>query len=96
MQVPVNIVYPIDGASYPVVDITPRGTVASTYLTASFSTTCEGGPYDVEWGFDGSTSGKGTFYDQMSVQFVAKLPAGPHEFWVTSGCGKAVVKFEIG
>jgi hypothetical protein len=96
MQVPVNIVYPIDGASYPIVDIAPPGTVASAYFTASFSTTCSGGAYSVEWGFDGSTIGKGTFYDQMSVQFVHKLPAGKHEFWVASDCGKNAVKFKIG
>jgi hypothetical protein len=96
MQTPVNIVYPIDGASYPIVDIAPPGRVASAYFTASFGTTCSGGPHRVEWGFDESTVGQGTFYDQMSVQFVHKLPAGAHTLWVASDCGKNIVKFEIG
>src|SRR4051812_3521106 len=41
---PVNIVYPIDGATYPSVDIVPHGVVASYYQSASFSVTCGGGP----------------------------------------------------
>jgi len=95
-QEPVNIVYPIDGATYPIVDITPPGTVHSAYITASFGTTCAGGEYQVERGFDGASIGQGRFYDQMSVQLVQKLPAGSHTFWVVSDCGKAEVKFEIG
>src|SRR5947209_19540369 len=39
---PVTIVYPINGATYPVASITPPGTVASAYITASFSVTCAG------------------------------------------------------
>jgi hypothetical protein len=95
-QAPVNIVYPIDGATYPIVDVTPHGTVHSAYITASFGTTCSGGEHVVEWGFDSTTIGEGRFYDQMSVQLVQKLPAGTHTFWVASSCGKEEVKFEIG
>jgi len=96
MQSPVNIVYPIDGGTYPIVDITPHGTVRSAYITASFGTTCGGGPRSVKWGFDGRTLGKGSFYDQMSVQLTHKLPAGTHTFWAESDCGSAKVKFTIG
>ena len=96
MPVPVNIVYPIEGASYPIVGINPGVPFDSAYFTLSFSTTCSGGPYNVTWGFNGVAVGNGTFYDQMSVQFVHKLPSGTHTFWVTSDCGDDRVKFEIG
>lgn len=93
----VNIVYPINGGSYPITDPAP-GVLASAYFTASFSVTCDGGPHAVAWGFDASPAlGKAKFYDQISVQFVHKLPGGSHYFWVDAGdCGKARVKFKIG
>ena len=93
-QSPVNIVYPIDGGTYPITG--PDCKVESAYLTASFGTTCAGGPHNVEWGFDASTLGKGKFYDQFSAQFTWKLPAGAHTFWVKSACGNGKVKFKVG
>lgn len=90
---PVNIVYPIDGASYPIqdADCKPK----SAYFTASFSCTCSGGAHTVEWGFDAGTLAKAEFYDMFSSQFVWKLPAGGHTFWVKADCGSATVKFNI-
>lgn len=93
-QSPVNIVYPINGATYPISD--PDCKVKSAYFTASFSTTCAGGPHDVTWGFDSTTLGNAKFYDQYSAQFTWKLPAGTHTFWVKSSCGHGEVKFNIG
>ncbi len=92
-QSPVNIVYPIDGASYPIID--PDCKVRSAYFTASFGATCAGGPRNIKWGFDSATLGSGKFYDQFSAQFTWKLPAGAHTFWVESACGNASVKFTI-
>lgn len=92
-QSPINIVYPIDGASYPIVD--PDCKVQSAYFTASFATTCAGGPHDVKWGFDGTSIGSAQFYDQFSAQFVWKLPAGGHSFHVSSSCGDNKVSFKI-
>ena len=95
-QVTVNIVYPINGATYPIMDPSPVG-IKSTYFTSSFSVTCAGGGHNVKWGFDGTAAlGNSSFYDQTSVQFVHKLPAGSHVFWVKSDCGKNRVKFTIG
>jgi hypothetical protein len=91
---PVNIVYPIEGATYPITD--PDCKVRSAYFTASFSVTCGGGPHEVTWGFDRDTLGKAKFYDQYSCQFTYKLPRGKHVFFVTSDCGKAKVAFAIG
>jgi hypothetical protein len=90
----VNIVYPIDGESFPKID--PAGKLKSAYFAASFSVTCGGGSHSVKWGFDGRTLGKASFYDEFSAQFTWKLPAGPHTFWVDSDCGKNQVKFQIG
>ena len=92
-QVPVNIVYPIKGEIYPKID--PYCPVGSSYQQlASFSVTCENG--EVKWGMDGDTLGSATFYGQISVQFVWKLPPGQHVFWVDAGrCGKNEVKFTI-
>jgi hypothetical protein len=92
---PVNIVYPIHGATYPITDPAP-GALDSMYFTSSFSLTCGGGQHSVEWGFDTTTVGSATFYDMFSAQFVHKLPGGDHKFWVTSNCGNDVVKFRIG
>lgn len=94
-QAPVNIVYPIDGSSYPITGPAP-GPLSSAYFTSSFSVTCPGGPWSVRWGFDATTVGGGTFYDMFSSQFVHKLPGGWHTFWVTSDCGDSRVRFHIG
>ena len=79
----VNIAYPVDGETY------------TNYFTSSFSTTCPGGQNDVEWGFDGTTVGKSTFYDQFSAQFSHKLPPGKHTFYVKSSCGSNEVVFKV-
>lgn len=95
-QTPVNIVYPIDGGVYPITNPSP-GPLDSAYFTSSFSVTCQGGPHTVRWGFDGGpTLGTATFYDQLTSQFVYKLPGGTHLFWVVSDCGDSRVKFDIG
>ncbi len=91
----VHIVYPIDGATYPITD--PSCKIKSAYFTASFSVTCGGGSHWVSWGFDGKLLGKEVrFYDMFSAQFVWKLPAGRHTFHVESDCGEAKVEFQIG
>ena len=92
----VTIVYPISGGTYP--KRNPVTPVVSGYFTASFSVTCGGGPRAVKWGFDSTSRsiGKAKFYDQFSVQFTYKLPAGKHIFWVDAGtCGSKRVKFSI-
>ncbi len=95
-QVKVNIVYPIKGATYPFTDPAP-GRLKSAYFTASFSVTCGGGPYNVQWGFNSAPAlGSANFYDQTSIQFVHKLPGGAHVFWVKSDCGENKVEFKIG
>ncbi len=95
-QVKVNIVYPINGATYPITDPAP-GPLRSAYFTSSFSVTCGGGSHNVKWGFDGEPAlGNAKFYDQTSVQFVHNLPGGSHIFWVKSDCGENKVKFSIG
>jgi hypothetical protein len=94
-QVPVNIVYPINGGTYPITDPAP-GALFSHYFTSSFSVTCQG-DHSVEWGYDANPPvGSATFYDQFSAQFVHKLPGGTHTFWVRSNCGSDSVKFRIG
>lgn len=93
MNAPVNIVYPINGETYPKVD--PGGGHKSAYLTFSFSTTCSGGPHDVKWGVNNDTLGSARFYDQLSAQFVWKLPAGTHVFWAKSDCGEDRVEFKV-
>jgi hypothetical protein len=94
---PVNIVYPISGAHYPIVDPAPAPPVHSAYFTSSFGVTCAGGSHSVKWGFDGAALGSATFYDEISVQFTHKLPGGGHDFFVDAGpCGRADVKFFIG
>ena len=95
-QASVNIVYPINGATYPFTDPAP-GPLKSAYFTASFSVTCKG-DHKVEWGFDNTTVGTQGFYDQTSVQLVYKLPGGGHSFWakVDKNCGGSGIKFKIG
>ena len=95
MQSPVNIVYPINGGTYPKVNPMP-GKLSSTYMAFSFSTTCEGGPAQVEWGVDGDTHGQARFYDEHSTQYVYKMPPGRHVFWVRSSCGENKVEFQVG
>ncbi len=95
-QVKVNIVYPINGATYPITD-PGTGPLKSAYFTSSFSVTCEGGPHKVQWGFDGMKPlGTSSFYDQTSIQFVHKLPGGDHVFWVKADCAENRVKFRLG
>ena len=92
---PVNIVYPLSGQIYPVTD-PPAGPLRSALVTASFSLTCGGGPHSARWGFDGDGLGSAEFYDQLSVQFVHKLPGGKHVFFVSSDCGDDKVQLQIG
>ena len=94
-QVPVNIVYPIDGSTVPLTDPAP-GPLSSAYITVSFGVTC-GGDESVEWGFDAFPPiGQARFYDQISVQQVYKLTGGPHVFWVKA-CGTSdQVQFQVG
>lgn len=95
-QAPVDIVYPISGATYPITD-PPIGPLRSAYFTSSFGLTCAGGPHKVQWGFDGAPAvGQASFYDQYSTQFVDKLPGGIHLFWVKADCGSKEVRFRIG
>ncbi len=94
-QVKVNIVYPINGGTYPVTDPAPPR-LNSAYIPASFSVTCKGGGHRVKWGFDAMALGNAEFYDEISIQFVHKLPGGEHVFWVRSDCGENKVKFRVG
>jgi len=64
-QSPVNIVYPIHGHNYPIID--PACKIQSAYFTASFSATCEGGPHEVKWGVDSTELGRAQYYDQFSA-----------------------------
>lgn len=77
----VNIVYPVEGATYPITDPGP-GRLRSAYLTFSFCLTLPGGPATVTWGVNRSKLGEAKFYDQYSTQQVWKLPGGKHRFWV--------------
>jgi hypothetical protein len=95
-QVKVNIVYPINGSSIPIIN-PALGPLSSAYITASFSVTCGGGSHSAQWGFDGQGPlGTSNFYDQTSVQLVQKLPGGSHVFWVKADCGGNKVQFTIG
>ena len=95
-QAKVNIVYPISGGTYPIID-PPPGHLHSAYFTSSFSVTCAGGPHKVQWGYDAAPAlGTSSFYDQTSVQFVHKLPGGIHLFWVKADCGSSEVRFKLG
>ncbi len=94
-QVKVNIVYPINGATYPITAPGP-GVLNSAFFTSSFSVTCPGA-HTVKWGFDGlAPVGSSTFYDQTSIQFVHKLPGGNHLFWVKADCAENKVQFRLG
>jgi hypothetical protein len=95
MNACINIVYPIEGGTFPKSD--PACGSKASYFTASFSTTCSGGDFKVRWGFDKDLLGSGEYYDQMSAQFVWKLPEGKHTFWVESSkCEREEVEFFIG
>ncbi len=95
----VDIVYPVDGGTYPIMDPTP-GSLSSAYITSGFRATCPGGPHRIEWGFGGPTPfmslGNASFYDQLSAHFIHKLPGGAHYFEVKSECGSDAVKFKVG
>ncbi len=92
----VNIVYPIDGRTYPIADPGP-GVLQSAYFTTSFSVTCGGGGRGVKWGVNNTQLGQAKFYDQLSEQQGWKLPGGKHVFWVNAGrCGSQKVRFKIG
>lgn len=80
---PVNIAYPINGAS------------VTNYFYASFTTTCQGGSYSVAWYLDGMPTGSGTFYDTAGVHFAQKLPTGWHSLQVVSSCGQDAVRFYV-
>ena len=80
---PVNIAYPINGAT------------VTNYFYSSFTTTCQGGSYSVEWYLDGNLIGKGTFYDTAGVHFAQKLPTGWHTLKVVSNCGQDGVQFYV-
>ena len=92
-QSPVNIVYPIHGRNYPIID--PACKIQSAYFTASFGATCEGGPHEVKWGVDSIELGRAQYYDEFSAQFTWKLPAGKHTFFAATQCGDAQVDFTI-
>ncbi len=93
---PVNIVYPIDGSTYPVTN-PGSGTLKSAYLAYSFGCTRGGGPTTVTWGFDRTTVGEARFYDQFSAQGVWKVAGGTRRFWVKTNKGDSdAVKFSVG
>jgi hypothetical protein len=92
---PFNIVYPIDGGTYPITN-PPVGRLKSAYVTASFGVTCGGGPISISWGFDKQTIGKARAYDQFTAQFVWKLPGGKHKFWVRTVCGGVKKQDSVG
>ena len=93
MNAPVNIVYPIQGGTFPKTD--PSSNLNSAYVTFSFSVTKGGGSYDVQWGVNNQTLGEATYYDMYSAQFVWKLPEGKHKFWVRGDSGSDSVTFTI-
>ncbi len=78
---PVNIVYPIDGGTYPITN-PAASSLKSAYISLSFSATRSGGPYIVSWTVNDDELGEAKFYDQISVQQVWKLPGGKHRFYV--------------
>ena len=94
MNAPVNIVYPINGGTYPISNPAPVNP-NSAYLTFSFSVTKGGGSYRVEWGIDNQTLGNANYYDMYSAQFVFKVAGGKHEFWVRGDSGSDSVTFTV-
>ncbi len=83
---PVNIVYPVESATYPISDPTPNKP-KSAYVTFSFSLTLGGELATVTWGVDRTKLGEAKFYDQYSTQQVWKLRGGIHRFWVRAKRG---------
>lgn len=94
MNAPVNIVYPIQGGTYPISDPPLQG-AKSAYLTFSFSVTKGGGSNRVKWGVNNQTLGEAYYYDMFSAQFVWKLAGGKHEFWVQGDSGSDSVTFKV-
>jgi hypothetical protein len=100
MPTPVNIVYPINGDTYPITTPpVPPGSAAFAEVTASFSATrpvgVPNGPHNVTWDFDGVAVGGANFFDQVTVQFVYQLAAGPHQFTVNAPWASDTVSFSV-
>ncbi len=83
VNAPVNIAYPIMLNSY------------DNYITVAFSVTCPGGQNTVKFGFDGTSIGFSTYYDNFNAQFLHKLGSGWHTFDVSTDCGFDQVKFFV-
>lgn len=93
-QAVIRIVYPIEGAAYPIIE--SDSLASSAHITASFSITSAGGPHKVKWGFDKELIGTTSFYDHFSAQFTWNLAAGEHTFCVASDDGKrTLIRFEV-
>lgn len=84
---PVNIVYPIESATYPISDPNLKKP-KSAHVTFSFGLTLEGDLATVTWGVNRTKLGEAKFYDQYSTQQVWKLRGGINRFWVRAKCGK--------
>ena len=84
---PVNIVYPIESATYPISDPNPKKP-KSAYVTFSFGLTLEGDLATVTWGVNRTKLGEANFYDHYSTQQVWKLRGGINRFWVRAKCGE--------
>jgi|CXWL01.1.fsa_nt_gi membrane carboxypeptidase/penicillin-binding protein PbpC len=80
---PVNIAHPVSGS------------VVTNYFHSSFTTTCPGGSYKVEWYLDNNLLGNSAFYDSEAVDFDFKAPTGWHVLTVVSSCGKDSVRFYV-
>lgn len=91
----ISITAPLARELYPVADAV-LGAIGSAYLDVSFSITREGGPHDVEWGFDEETLGRAPFYDDLIVHFAHRLSGGTHSFYVRSDYGHEKVTFTVG
>ena len=80
-QAKLNIIYPINGASYPFGDSRIDKLIQMVRIPFSFCSTLAEGPHKIEWGFDNDTVGSGTFCDQIAVHGVYRLMSGWHKFW---------------
>lgn len=84
---PVSIVYPIMGHAY------------ENYAEFSFAATCKGGPHVLKWQEvtpPATYSDSAIYYDEISVQFSHKFPAGWHSIEVYGCNGKMeTVRFFI-
>lgn len=83
----VNIVYPINGSTVPVID-PAAGSLSSAMVGVSFSVSCRHFGGIARWSFNGSQIGSAEFVNRVSVQFDQKLPGGKNKFTVTSSCGQ--------